>query len=150
MRLIIFLLCLSMSIGSFSVHVHASSPIEKKRTCRDLILRGLEQCQDEIRLDDTGILVQDALDIYAEIRLSEPQLFHVSNRIGYLYTPDGYVTSLYPSYTMTDLELDHAREEYIIYVQTFLTAHDKQWMLSSWEKALYIHDYLAKQYTQFY
>lgn len=154
MRKMVGLLCLSILFGiCFHIPAAAFSQDEESAMSplsqlQDRIYRGLVAYQDSIFLQDLQVTPEDGMKIYKNLLLDQPRLFYVGTRVSYAYTHDGYLTELYPSYTMPLSDIQKGQNTYREHIHHFaesVASISRDW--AEWKKALYIHDYLATSYT---
>ena len=109
------------------------------------VLHALEAVRDSISLTDHPMTSKEAVRLYQELLETQPQLFYVKPTISYAFDSQGFVTALYPAYTMSPEAVLTARREIKTYIDTFLLKRDES--MSEGDLALLIHDHLAASYT---
>ena len=121
------------------------------------LAEGLTDCLASIDLRGASIPVSELGELYQNVLLSHPELFHVAPRLSYGYaeTPVGgiptrVVTRVYPVYTMTGEELTAARSLYRSTVTDILTEMAATFgglPHTEADTVLYLHDILAENYA---
>ena len=121
-----------------------------------LLIEGLTDCMESIDLRDASLPVGELGQLYQEVLLSHPELFHVAPRLSCGYTetvingiPTRTVTDLYPVYTLTGQELTVARDLYRSTVTSILSDMETAFgglPRTEADTVLYLHDALAHRY----
>ncbi len=113
-----------------------------------MLLGGLLAGKTVIELRDQNIYASAIGEIYSELILSHPELFHVELHFSYAYrdTPAGrVVTAVYPAYSLSGEALAASRTAYIEGIAAILAAKEAALGPSPAEAdtLLFFHDYLA-------
>ena len=120
------------------------------------LVAGLTACRESIDLRNASLPVGELGQLYQEVLLTHPELFHVAPRLscGYAETvingiPTRTVTDLYPVYTLTGQELTYARSLYLSAVTSILSDMEAAFgglPRTEADTVLYLHDTLAHRY----
>ncbi len=147
-RCIIRILFLMLSVALGAYPLRAAAPRESKEETMDMrarILYGLEHCEAEIYLHEYQIPKTEAVIVYRHLLENQPQLFYVGNTFSYTYDPQGYIMSLFPAYLMDGETLADCRQSMCLWLEEVRLSGGNY--ASDGDKALFIHDYLAKAFT---
>ena len=141
--------------GSCPLPASAKSPTTATPSL--LLMEGLTDCLESIDLRDASLPVSKIGQLYQEILLAHPELFHVALRLSCGYTeevingvPTRTVTYLYPVYTLTGQELTAARTLYRSAVTAILSDMETAFgglPRTEADTILYLHDQLAHRYA---
>ena len=120
------------------------------------LVAGLTACRESIDLRNASLPVGELGQLYQEVLLTHPELFHVAPRLscGYAETvingiPTRTVTDLYPVYTLTGQELTCARSLYLSAITSILSDMETAFgglPRTEADTVLYLHDALAHRY----
>lgn len=87
-------------------------------------------------------------DLFADVINHSPELFYVNGRLGISYNKTtGIVSSVSFTYTMTNEEIGQASAFYQSEIDRILSELPDPAMMSSLDKALWLHDYLCVRYA---
>ena len=147
-KIILFL----SSIIFFLYAVSFFSPCQAEReelpavtSSREAILKGLELHTDTIDISDWHMDAKELMHVFGELTETMPMLFFVFPKFSYAYDQSGCITTVYPQYRLSIEETESARKELLQYLGDFSTALSDT--MQDGDKALLIHDHIAKQYT---
>lgn len=135
------LILLVFSVNAEDTRDQTETPME----LRDRLLYSLEHCEEEIDLYEYRIPKSEVGVVYRHLLESQPQLFYVGGAFSYTYDPQGYLMSLFPTYLMDRETLTDSRRSMITWLNDIQTAGKTY--ASDGDKALFIHDYLAENFT---
>ena len=121
-----------------------------------ILLAGLTDCTEAIDLRSASLPVAELGQVYADLLLDFPELFHVAPRLSYGYTervmdgvPTRVVTEVYPVYTLTGEALTSARALYRDTVTAILAEMEQVfggYTRTEADTVLWLHDLLADRY----
>ncbi len=109
------------------------------------IISSLYEMSDSINIEEFNIQKSQLLPLFTEILKNDPYLFFVGTSAGYRASADGRILSLYPSYTMTAVEYETAREFCERQISQVLTLTED--IESEADVALMLHDYLCLNFS---
>lgn len=111
----------------------------------DVLLWGLEKMEKIIDLSSYRLTPGEITGIYRRLMEDHPGLYHVEFTFTYTYDQDGYLVELFPAYRMDQAALAASRRQVLTWLREVQAQGERH--LSEGDKILFIHDYLAEQYT---
>ena len=150
----VLLLTVALLFGKIPLPVSAAAPAATDPVAT--LVAGLTACRESIDLRDASLPVGELGQLYQEVLLAHPELFHVAPRLSCGYTetvingiPTRTVTDLYPVYTLTGQELTVARSLYLNTITSILSGMEAAFgglPRTEADTVLYLHDALAHRY----
>lgn len=116
-------------------------------TLEATICQGLDECQPAIDIAAYGITTANIAAVIAEITLSHPEYFYVSDRFTYAHAGD-HVTQLKPAYLYGQAEIQAKKEAYQAYVDGIVALVPGD--ATDFDKLLFLHDYFVMNYSYDY
>ena len=125
------------------ISIHGYDDIDNM-TAENEILVGLEQRCDTICLQGYDLTMQDLSLLYRKIKETQPGLYYVDPTYAFTYDSSGKVYAVMPSYQMSIDEIRLSRNQIKDMLEHFTRQTES--LLSDGDKALYIHDFLARNF----
>lgn len=139
-KLISLLLCFCVIIIAFPFS--ASAVTDDYDSAYEVIVQGIYNFEEKISIEEYNITIEVFETLYNDIVANEPLLFNTQScKYGYYNNQILYVR---PTYTMTQDEYDVALA--FVEDEINLIFADMPEGLDDYEKALYLHDYIALNY----
>ena len=131
--------------GRASVDYTSASQRKDNSLLYEVLLDGLKNTKEKIDFEKLGMRVtkDDLNTVFTSIINSKPELFYVGPSYSY-YALGERVLSIVPQYSATGETLKKQKKEYEELVSTILKKVNAEW--SDFEKVLFVHDYLAKNF----
>ncbi len=114
-------------------------------TAKETIYQGLISMDEAIDLSSYSMTFDELMSIIEELVNEAPELFYSGSSVRAYEDDDGYITRYIPDYLYSPDEVEAMQGELDVTVAELMAGIEDSW--SDLEKALYVHDYLIRQFS---